>query len=119
MSQSPSEKRTFKIFRLPEWTAFQETGTFEGSPDDLRDGFIHLSGADQVAGVLERYFAGEAEIVLAEIACAPARGDLKWEVSTGGAAYPHFYGRLGTGDVVRSEPLVKRGGAFSLPAWAA
>lgn len=91
-----------KIFRASEWAAFAETQAFAGSADDLRDGFIHLSSAEQVAGTLERHFAGEAGLVLAEVDVADDRA-LRWELSRGGAAFPHLYRPLLWADVVGQE----------------
>ena len=49
--------RVYKVFTETEWKTFQDTGQFEGSADDLRDGFIHLSTKKQLAGVIERFFS--------------------------------------------------------------
>lgn len=89
----------FKIFRSGEWASFQEDGVFLGSADDLRDGFIHLSDGEQVAGTLARHFAGESGLVLAEV---NVEGDaaLRWEVSRGGARFPHLFRALRLDDVV-------------------
>jgi uncharacterized protein (DUF952 family) len=93
----------FKIFRAAEWAAFQAAGSFNGSADDLRDGFIHLSHADQVAGTLAKHFAGVAGLVVAEVAVEndPA---LAWEASRGGALFPHLYRPLVATDVVVGVP---------------
>lgn len=91
-----------KIFRRAEWEAFEASGRFAGSPDDLRDGFIHLSTPDQLEGTLLRHFAGEADLVIAElnVAADPA---LKLEPSRGGALFPHLYRPLEWADVLRSQ----------------
>ena len=94
--------RLVKIFRAPEWAAFRETGQFAGSADDLRDGFIHLSSGEQVAGTLAAHFAGEAGLVLAEVDVAEDAA-LRWELSRGGAAYPHLYRPLQWADVAGHE----------------
>ena len=84
-----------------QWASFQAAGRFEGSPADLADGFIHLSAADQVAGTLEKHFAGQTDLVLAEIDLAALGDGLKWEQSRAGALFPHHYGVL-TLDSVRT-----------------
>ncbi|MXY34394.1 MAG: DUF952 domain-containing protein, partial [Boseongicola sp. SB0664_bin_43] len=33
----------YKIFRAEEFEAFEEAGRTAGSPDDVRDGFVHFS----------------------------------------------------------------------------
>ena len=89
----------FKIFRPDEWHAFKNEAVFKGSADDLRDGFIHFSAAAQMAGTLAKYYANEPSIIIARLD-NPAWGDqLKWEVSRGGAKFPHLYTDLHMRDV--------------------
>ncbi|HYJ53437.1 MAG TPA: DUF952 domain-containing protein [Allosphingosinicella sp.] len=92
MSAPPAT--AWKILTAPEWAAFQATGSFEGSPADLRDGFIHLSTADQVEGTLANHFAGQSGLVLVEIDLAALGDTLRWEESRGGALFPHYFGAL-------------------------
>ena len=90
----------FKLLRAAEWTAFEVDGVFAGSPDDVRDGYIHLSAADQVAGTFAKYFASEAGVVRLALD-ADALGDaLRWEASRGGALFPHLYRTLRLHEVV-------------------
>ena len=89
----------FKIVRAAEWAAFEAEGRFAGSADDLRDGFIHLSTDEQLAGTLRKHFAGEAGLVVlrVELGADPL---LKWEESRGGALFPHLYRPRERADVV-------------------
>jgi uncharacterized protein (DUF952 family) len=64
------------------------------SADDRRDGFIHLSGTDQVVETAWRHFAGQTGLVLLAVDPARLREDLRWEPSRGGAFFPHVYGPL-------------------------
>lgn len=91
----------YKILRAAEWAVFQADGRFAGSADDLRDGYIHLSTGDQLAGTLERHFAGEAGLVRLQVAVDqdPA---LNWETSRGGERFPHLYRALALADVVEA-----------------
>ncbi|MGI5243950.1 DUF952 domain-containing protein [Dactylosporangium sp. CA-139066] len=84
----------YKILLPAEWDAFEAAGVFEGSPLDRRDGFVHLSGAGQVAGTAVRYFGDEPDLVV--LAVDPeALGDrLRWEESTSGGTFPHLYAPL-------------------------
>ncbi|TRW14031.1 DUF952 domain-containing protein [Glacieibacterium frigidum] len=95
----------FKLLRAVEWAAFEASGEFAGSPDDLRDGYIHMSTADQVEGTFVKYFAGEAGVV--RVALDPqALGEaLRWEPSRGGALFPHLYRALRLDEVVAATPL--------------
>ena len=87
-------KTIYKIFRIDEWLSAEREGRFLGSPDDIRDGFIHFSTAEQLRGTLEKYFAAESEIVLAAIDVGALGNDLKWEISRGGMRFPHLYASL-------------------------
>lgn len=109
----------YKVFRLAEWQAFAKTGSFAGSADDLRDGFIHLSMAAQVPRTLEKYFAGEDFVVLAEVDAARAGHALKFELSRDGILFPHLYGILGIRSVSRAERLLRGVSGFPLPSWMA
>ncbi|MEO1280459.1 MAG: DUF952 domain-containing protein [Pseudomonadota bacterium] len=83
-----------KVMPKPEWTRALALGTYAGSPDDARDGFIHLSTPQQLSGTLEKYYKGQSDLVA--IAYSPDElGDgLKWEISRGGERFPHLYGML-------------------------
>ncbi len=84
----------FKILTADQWAAFETDGVFTGAPVDLADGYIHLSAADQLQGTLEKHFASATGLVIAEIDLTTLGDTLKWEVSRGGALFPHVYGVL-------------------------
>jgi uncharacterized protein (DUF952 family) len=107
----------YKVFRLGEWQDFAKSGSFSGSPDDRRDGYIHFSTAVQVPLTLERYFAAEAVVVLAQADAAAAGPALKYEAARGGALFPHLYGVLHARAILRSERLVRGAAGFTLPSW--
>ena len=94
----------YKILRQEEWQALQDAGRLEGSPDDVRDGFVHLSTGAQVPGTLERHFAGGETLWLLEIEEAVLGQDLRWEEAREGELFPHLYRPLEFGDVERAEP---------------
>ncbi len=103
MSDTP--ETVYKICRLQEWSAAERDQVFRGSPDDLRDGFIHFSTAEQTPGTFEKYFAGEAGLVLVAVDTQALGGALKWEPSRGGALFPHLYGELALIAVRWSRPV--------------
>jgi uncharacterized protein (DUF952 family) len=85
------------LYKVSTEAAFAEAmskGRFEGSPDDRRDGFIHLSAGNQLRGTLAKYFAGQSGLVLLEVDADRLGDGLKWEPSRGGALFPHLYGPL-------------------------
>jgi uncharacterized protein (DUF952 family) len=104
----------FKILRPAEWQAFGEARQFEGSPDDLRDGFIHFSTAAQVPGTLSRHFTSEPEIVVLRVASGPLGDALRWEPSRQGALFPHLYRPLRIEEVDESWTLQRGLDGFDL-----
>jgi uncharacterized protein (DUF952 family) len=84
----------FKIFTADQWAQFQADGIFAGAPVDLADGYIHMSTADQTDETLAKHFAGQSGLVIAEVDLSSFGDALKWEVSRGGALFPHVYGVL-------------------------
>lgn len=90
----------YKILRAHEWAVFDAAGFFAGSPDDLRDGFIHLSAAEQVAGTLARYFGDDDDLVFLTLDAGALGSQMRWEMSRNGVLFPHLYRPLERGDVI-------------------
>ena len=90
----------FKIFTADQWDQFKTDGVFHGAPIDVADGYIHMSTADQYAETLTKHFAGQAGLVIAEIDLSGFGEALKWEISRGGALFPHLYGVLSMDAVI-------------------
>lgn len=107
----------YKIFRPFEWDSFQASGSFLGSADDLRDGFIHLCTRGQMQGVLERYFSNEDTVVISTILFGQAAAlNLKWEKGKDGAYYPHYYSNLQSEHVHSHVPAYQEGsGGIQMP----
>jgi len=89
----------YKILTRQQWEKLQKTREFSGSPDDLRDGFVHLSTLEQLPGTLAKHFAGQTDLVLVEVRVRALGSALRWEPSRGGALFPHLYGVLRLADV--------------------
>ncbi len=84
----------YKIATRAQWTAAEASGVFTGAPVDLADGFIHFSTAEQVGETLAKHFAGQRDLLLVTVEAEPLGDALKWEVSRGGALFPHLYAQL-------------------------
>lgn len=84
----------YKLLDESAWRQWKADGTFTGSADDRRDGFIHLSTAAQTAETAAKYFGDVDPLVLAMVDLSAVAGDLKWEPSRGGALFPHVYGPI-------------------------
>ena len=95
----------YRIVTEDEWGAAREAGVFEGSAHDRRDGFIHFSTAAQAAETAAKHYAGKKDLLLLRVDAAALTAPLKWEVSRGGALFPHLYGPLPVAAVRRVEKL--------------
>jgi uncharacterized protein (DUF952 family) len=84
----------YKILTADQWAQFEHDGVFHGAPVDIADGYIHLSTGEQLQGTLDKHFVGQANLVIAEVDLSGFGDVLKWEVSRGGALFPHIYGPL-------------------------
>ena len=95
----------FKICREAEWAEARASGSYTGSADDARDGFIHLSTAGQLIGTAGKYFRGIEGLVLVAFEPAALGEALKWEPSRGGALFPHLYAPLPVAKALWASPL--------------
>jgi uncharacterized protein (DUF952 family) len=91
----------YKILPRAAWQAARERGVYTGVGIDVSDGYVHFSGADQVAGTLERHFAGDAkqgqaDLVLIGFDPADLGPQLRYESARGGALFAHLYAPLPT-----------------------
>lgn len=91
----------YKIVSTEDWIGIQATGGYDGSAVDLRDGYIHMSSADQLAGTAAKHYAGRDDLRLLDVDLSPYGETIVWEPSRGGALFPHLYGRLSAATVVR------------------
>jgi uncharacterized protein (DUF952 family) len=95
----------FKICPAPLWRNAERIGVFRGSEIDRRDGFIHFSTAAQAIETAAKYFAGQSDLVLVRVDTDKLGDKLKWEISRGGALFPHLYGDLDLAAATRVDPL--------------
>ncbi len=97
--------KIYKILDKNDWAAFRKSGRFEGSVDDRRDGYIHLSTAGQLRGTAAKHYAGRGDLALLEIDADRLGEELRWESSRDGQLFPHLYGVLYQDMVMLSRPL--------------
>lgn len=95
----------YKIVSRADWNAAQAAGVFDGAAIDLADGFIHFSAAEQVEETAAKYFAGQPDLLLIAVDSAKLGDALQWEISRGGARFPHLYAPLPLELVARADPL--------------
>ncbi|MER9231888.1 DUF952 domain-containing protein [Mesorhizobium sp. M0622] len=95
----------YKIVPEALWREAEREGRFTGAPIDVADGFIHFSTAGQVRETAAKHFAGQSGLLLVAIDGARLGDALKYEVSRGGALFPHLYGPLDLEAVVSVHVL--------------
>jgi uncharacterized protein (DUF952 family) len=97
--------RIYKLVSRADWDMAEASGVFNGAEIDIADGFIHFSTAEQVEETAAKYFAGRTDLLLVAVDAAAFGDALKWEVSRGGALFPHLYAPLPFEKVTRLDPL--------------
>ena len=99
----------FHIADRDRWLAAQADGRYTASTigRELADeGFIHLSTAEQVPGVVDRFYRGVPNLVLLHVDESLLTAAVVYEqMGDAPEAFPHLYGPLNTDAVVQVEPL--------------
>ena len=109
----------FHITTRAAWEEARERGRY-ADPSLEREGFIHCSDLDQVAGSADAHFAGVPDLVLLCIAVDRLEAPLRYEHSADGRGdFPHLYGSLNADAVVEVVPVQEGDGGFAVPAAAA
>lgn len=101
----------YKIMPAADWAAAQQRGVYQGSPVDLADGFIHFSTAGQLRETAAKHFAGQTDLLLIAFDEAGLGEKLIFELSRGGAFFPHLHAPLPTALARTVHPLPWRDGA--------
>jgi uncharacterized protein (DUF952 family) len=105
MADAPEPTTVYKVLTAAELATLEQEGSFAGSADDRRDGFVHLSTADQLEGTLARHFAGQADLQLVALDVAALGEALRWEPARDGARFPHLYAPVTLETVVAYSAL--------------
>ena len=95
----------YHVTTAAEWKAAQEKGFYEAASLKA-EGFIHCSEANQVKGVLERYYPGKNNLVKLVIDTEKLRAPLKYELAPSiNEDFPHIYGEINTSAVIDVEEI--------------
>lgn len=85
-----TEKIVYHVVNSSDWESQTHSTTYF-SPTFSTEGFIHLCTETQVAGVLERYFAGKNNLLLLSLEVESIKAHLKMEPGPTGDYFPHLY----------------------------
>ena len=89
----------FKIIDKEEWQKAKQTGAYNGSDNDKKDGYIHFSEEDQVSETLKKHYPNKENLILLRINAFKLE-HLLWEQASNGDMYPHLYSPLDIKNVV-------------------
>ena len=95
----------YHITTKQQWKSAQEKGFFD-EPSLHTEGFIHNSTEAQVAGVLERYYKGKADLLLMHIDETKLEAELKYELAPSvNQFFPHVFGNINLDAVVKTTEI--------------
>jgi uncharacterized protein (DUF952 family) len=100
-----SSQPIYHICRREEWEAGKAAGVYQGSSQDISDGFIHFSTGVQVRRSAAKHRAGQSGLELLTVEPSALGDSLKWEPSRAGELFPHLYGTLQLTAVIRVDDL--------------
>ena len=95
----------YHITTAASWEKAQTTGAY--ITDSLStEGFIHCSTQDQVAGVLDRYYKGQTNLVKLTIEKSKVTSPLIFELATSiNEVFPHIHGPINLSAVIKAESI--------------
>jgi uncharacterized protein (DUF952 family) len=95
----------YHVTTKENWDKALAAGFYE-APSLHTEGFIHNSTAAQVQGVLERYYAGQTNLVLLHIEETKLTSELKYELAPSvNEEFPHIFGVINIDAIVKTELL--------------
>lgn len=95
----------YHITSAEEWDKAKTKGSYT-APSLVDEGFIHCSQDHQVAGVLERYFAGQTGLVKLVIDTDKLNSKFVFDWSPSIAdTFPHIYGPINLDAVIEVMAL--------------
>lgn len=114
----------YHIASREDWLAAQEAGSYRAASLDTQ-GFIHLSGIEQVRRVADAIYCGRSDLMLLVVSPGWLRAPLKFEPPDpnvparhdSGEHFPHLYGPLNLEAVINAVDFPPNAdGSFDLPA---
>lgn len=107
----------FHITKRVDWERAEREGIYR-TPTLASEGFIHCSQSDQVIRTANTLFRGQTGLVLLEIDTGRVGAEIRHENCEGGQElFPHIYGALELGSVVRVAAFEPReDGSFVMPS---
>ncbi|MGG9962383.1 DUF952 domain-containing protein [Ferruginibacter sp. SUN106] len=90
----------YHVVNYPQWQEAVAQGFYE-HPSLAKEGFIHASMKEQVQGVIERYYAGQDDLLILHIDEGKLESPHIFELAPSiNEEFPHIYGRINLDAVV-------------------
>lgn len=92
----------YHITKRSAWEQAQVAGQYT-HPSQATDGFIHASTRAQIEATAERYYHGQADMLLLEIDPAQVKSEVRFDpvvLADQPTEFPHIYGPLNMDAVV-------------------
>lgn len=100
-----TDEPIYHLCRRAAWEAAGRDGLYYGPLRREGETFLHFSTRAQVEESAARHCSGLSDLMLLEVTAADLGEAMRWEVSRGGALFPHLYGPLPLAAVRRSWDL--------------
>ena len=95
----------YHVVNKSNWQKAVQQGFYEAE-SLATEGFIHTSKAHQVAGVLDRYYKGQSNLLVLHIDEHKLTSPFTYEIATSvNEEFPHIYGPLNLDAVLKVEEL--------------
>ena len=104
----------YKILLEKEFLTLKNQKVLYGSTIDKKDGFIHLSTANQLKETLEIHFSKSKNVYILAFESTRLDG-LVWETSRNNDLFPHLYGKIHFKNIDKKIFLKKNHGHFLIP----
>ena len=104
----------YKILLEKEFLTLKNKKASYGSAVDKKDGFIHLSTANQLRETLEIHFSNSKSVYILAFESARLSG-LVWETSRNNDLFPHIYGKIYFENIDKIIFLKKNQGHYLIP----
>ncbi|MFL2823374.1 MAG: DUF952 domain-containing protein [Paracoccaceae bacterium] len=104
----------YKILLEKEFLSLKNQKVSYGSVVDKKDGFVHLSTANQLKETLEIHFSSSKSVYILAFESARLVG-LVWETSRNNDLFPHLYGKIHFENINKKIFLKKNQDHFLIP----
>jgi len=114
--KTPAPRHIYKIVTKALWEQAQNADEVPGMPIDEADGYLHFSTGDQLPDTLRLYFGAQSGLEILVVRTSDVAAALRWEVSRGGALFPHLYAPLKRHRILRHASVdVDKNGLCRIP----